>query len=256
MLRLIACDALERMASIVNPRATVWKGPGVPTREEGIKVLGTPWPHIWSQFWQNFRLSSAVSHTEGRAVSMVVASSLRVCSCMLPDQSGPALPQLPSSQKRATGHCGNACRTFCKIDLAQCDEVVRDVATLPLSMGLRSAVRVWSPAKWASWADCLPNDASAPSTSSCRDSCRIWRHVRIRLFGGSQEGSVGLVWSDGFRTPIMARCGERSPPATPVVGTRNQEVSNEVGNMKPRRRWNVSIGRWICSQDSPRQAEL
>ena len=46
-----------------------------------------------------------------------------------------------------------------QVDLNQCDEVVRDVATLPLSMGglgLRSAVRVRSPACWASWADCLP----------------------------------------------------------------------------------------------------
>ena len=41
-----------------------------------------------------------------------------------------------------------------------------------------------------------------------------------------------------------------------MIGIRNQEVSNEVGNTKPRRGWNVNIGRSICSQDSPRQAKL
>ena len=40
-IRPAACDALERVAHIGNPRATVWKGPGVPTHEQGIKVLGT-----------------------------------------------------------------------------------------------------------------------------------------------------------------------------------------------------------------------
>ena len=41
-IRPAACDALERIARIGNPRATVWKGPGVPTHEQGIKVLWTP----------------------------------------------------------------------------------------------------------------------------------------------------------------------------------------------------------------------
>ena len=57
-------------------------------------------------------------------------------------------------------------------------------------------------------------------------------------------------------TPTMvARCGERSP-RHPMIGIRNQEDSNEVGNTKHRRGWNVSIGRSICSLDSPRQAEF
>ena len=62
----------------------------------------------------------------------------------------------------AESHNGTLCEclsNILQIDLNQCDEVVRDVATLLLSMGglgLWSAVRVRSPAYWASWADCLP----------------------------------------------------------------------------------------------------
>ena len=40
-----ACDLLERIARVENPRATVWKGGGVPTDQQGIKVLGTPLGH-------------------------------------------------------------------------------------------------------------------------------------------------------------------------------------------------------------------
>ena len=39
------CDRLERIAGAENPRATVWKGGGLPTDQQGIKVLGTPLGH-------------------------------------------------------------------------------------------------------------------------------------------------------------------------------------------------------------------
>ena len=45
------------------------------------------------------------------------------------------------------------------IDPAQCNEEIRDSATLPLvlgGLGLRSASRLRVPAFWASWGDCLP----------------------------------------------------------------------------------------------------
>ena len=44
-MRPVVCDRLERIAQVENPRATVWKGGGVPTNEQGIKVLGTPLGH-------------------------------------------------------------------------------------------------------------------------------------------------------------------------------------------------------------------
>ena len=39
------CDVLERVAQMENPRAVVWRGSGIPTEQQGIKVLGTPLGH-------------------------------------------------------------------------------------------------------------------------------------------------------------------------------------------------------------------
>ena len=39
------CDVLERIAQIADPEARVWKGSGVPTTDQGIRVLGTPLGH-------------------------------------------------------------------------------------------------------------------------------------------------------------------------------------------------------------------
>ena len=40
-----ACDALDGVARMVNPRAVVWKGSQLPAHEQGIKVPGTPFGH-------------------------------------------------------------------------------------------------------------------------------------------------------------------------------------------------------------------
>ena len=40
-----ACDTLERIARASDPDARVWKGPGLLTSEQGVRVLGTPLGH-------------------------------------------------------------------------------------------------------------------------------------------------------------------------------------------------------------------
>ena len=40
------CDVLERVAQVADPEARVWKGSGLPTTEQGIRVLGTPLGHV------------------------------------------------------------------------------------------------------------------------------------------------------------------------------------------------------------------
>ena len=42
---LSVCDVLERIAQIADPEVRVWKGSGVPTTDQGIRVLGTPLGH-------------------------------------------------------------------------------------------------------------------------------------------------------------------------------------------------------------------
>ena len=89
---------------------------------------------------------------------MVVASSLCVCSCLFPDQSGS--PLRSCSVRRIAQR--NIVAMFVKHSADRSQPVRRSCPRcghLPLSMGglgLRSAVRVRSPAYWASWADCLP----------------------------------------------------------------------------------------------------
>ena len=40
------CDVLERIARFQNPRAVVWRGSGIPSDQQGMKVLGTPLGHV------------------------------------------------------------------------------------------------------------------------------------------------------------------------------------------------------------------
>ena len=94
------------------------------------------WLPIWSQSWQN------------------TSASARACYQIRVVRPS-AAAQFAETRNGTLWQCLS---NILQIDLNQCDEVVRDVATLPLSMGglgLRSAVRVRSPAYWASWADCL-----------------------------------------------------------------------------------------------------
>ena len=40
-----ACDVLEQIARTVNPTARVWRGSGVSTEQQEMKILGTPLGH-------------------------------------------------------------------------------------------------------------------------------------------------------------------------------------------------------------------
>ena len=44
-LRPTACYYLERIVQTQDPDARVWRGSDLPTREQGIRVLGTPLGH-------------------------------------------------------------------------------------------------------------------------------------------------------------------------------------------------------------------
>ena len=44
-IRPPACDELERTAQLTDPDARVWKGSGLPTSEQGVRILGTPVGH-------------------------------------------------------------------------------------------------------------------------------------------------------------------------------------------------------------------
>ena len=191
----------------------MWKGPGVPTREQGIKVLGTPLGH------DDF----VAAHLESvLAEHQILLTRIPLRLLLLHCASARACYQIrvvrPSAAAQfAETHNGTLWQCLSdilQIDLNQCDEVVREVATLPLSIfgiGTRSAVLVRSPAHWASWADCLPmTQARHP-----RVVAEILAELGDRSESSCLEEGRRAAWDlFGVRTTIMARCGERSPPAT------------------------------------------
>ena len=89
--RPVICDALERMARQLDPRARVRRGSQVPTDEQGIKVLGTPLGH--SDFVSQpiaDRVGGATHSLEpnpqdpGRAERVADSVALCVGTCKLP----------------------------------------------------------------------------------------------------------------------------------------------------------------------------
>ena len=81
-----------------------------------------------------------------------------------------------------------------KVDPLQCDEVVKDVATLPLSMGglgLRNSGRMWHKRHPQIAVECLRE------LGGMSDSPTL------------EEASMRPQWCDGFRTPFMGRLVER-----------------------------------------------
>ena len=138
---------------------------GVPTREQGIKVLGTPLGHddfvaahlesVLAEHQILLTRIPLVKDVQSAWLLLLHCASVRACFQIRVVRPS-AASQFAESHNGTLWQCLS---NILQIDLNQCDEVVRDVATLPLSMGglgLRSAVRVRSPGYWASCADCLP----------------------------------------------------------------------------------------------------
>ena len=40
------CDVLKWIAQATDPEAREWKGPRIPPRDQGVRVLGTPLGHV------------------------------------------------------------------------------------------------------------------------------------------------------------------------------------------------------------------
>ena len=91
-----ACDALERVARAENPRAVVRKGSDVPSREQGIKILGTPLghPEFVSAYVERTTAERTPSFAgpdpphSGRPISVVDFAALRGSSSELLDSRG------------------------------------------------------------------------------------------------------------------------------------------------------------------------
>ena len=159
------CAALQRAAEVVNPRARVWRGSGLPTHEQGIRVLGAPVGH--PDFVRSHLQKTAGEH-----------QTLLEMIPLLPDVQSAWMMLLHCASARAnyhlrvirpelalqfaTTHDQHLWGCLCQIlgmSTSAAHATAKASATLPLALGglgLRSAVRTSHSAYWASWADCVP----------------------------------------------------------------------------------------------------
>ena len=159
-----ACDELERVARLTDPEAIVWRGPGIPADQQGIKVLRAPIGHleflrrqveIVSQEHQTFL--SRIPHVQKTQCAwlLLAHSASARANCLLRVMHPEAVEEFARKHDAGLWQC--LCDVL-GIDPGQ-ETTVKETAVLPMSLGrlgLRSAVKLRVPAFWASWADCLP----------------------------------------------------------------------------------------------------
>ena len=163
-VRPVACDRLERIAQVENPRATLWKGGGGAhqrTRHQG--VLGPLGHddfvahHLREVAREQQELLDKIPLVKDLQSAWLLLLQLRSSKSKLPTQ----ISETFSHRRNARTHDEGVWQCLANLgtDLGQCTEAVRELATLPLrlgGLGLTSAVRIRGSAHLGSWADCLP----------------------------------------------------------------------------------------------------
>ena len=161
-----ACDALEEIARTVHPTARVWRGSGVPTEQQGMKILGTPLfghpdyvrRHL-GELAEEQRLLlqriPRVKDVQGACFLLVHCASAQT-NFFLRSVRPEAVAEYARLHDAGLWECFSR---ILQVDLSTFGQETHDVATLPFvlgGLGLRSAVRTSVPACCASWADCMP----------------------------------------------------------------------------------------------------
>ena len=158
------CDILQAIATDAGRLEPVWKGSGLVTAEQGIKVLGTPLGHedfVAAHLQRVLRKHQTL--LERVPVLQDIQSAwtllLHSASSRANYQLRVVRPEL--TELFAAGHDDGIWRCLCAKNQISpdVDPAIRDTLTLPLGLGgwgLRSARRTRQAAYWASWADTLP----------------------------------------------------------------------------------------------------
>ena len=201
------CDVLEQIARVSDPTAHVWRGSGVATERQAIKILGTPVGHpdfvrshlvdlIEEQHVLLERIQM-LQDVQGAWLLLVHCASARanyVVRCVRPKKNGGSMLEC------TTPSLWECLSRILHLESSTIGEGTRDVATLPLvlgGLGLRSAERTRASAYWASWADCMPMIKE--------------RHPMVaELFVGSLEGVPD--------TPYLREAAEAAKSLGGVMG--------------------------------------
>ena len=127
----------------------------MPTHEQGIKVLGTPFghedfvaAHLESVLAEHHTFISRipeVKDVQSAWLLLLHCASARACHLTRVVRPS-AVGDFTETHDKTLWQCLS---DILKVDPLQCDEVVG-------GLGLRNSGRMRVPAFWASWADCLP----------------------------------------------------------------------------------------------------
>ena len=158
------CDVLEQIVQRSDPHARVWRGSALPLDKQGVKVLGTPLGH--PLFVEAYLCKKTAAQEVLLERILAVPDLQSSWSLLLHCASARANYLLRVVKPEATRaysqrHNEGLWKCLCKIlhvDPGHCAEA-KVAASMPLNlggMGLRDALRVATPAYWASWADCMP----------------------------------------------------------------------------------------------------
>ena len=220
------CNAMQRRAVVNNPDARVWLGSEVPTRQQGIKVLGCPLGHddFIAAELQALGAKHQILLQAIPAVQDLQSAWLLLLHCAAARANCFVRVLRPDVvQPFAESHDTNVWQCLCNIlgiPEEGCSDVARISATLPLALGglgLRSAQRTCVAAHWASWADTLPMIAARHPTVADIIRRSLESDPQSPSLAAARRAADELDGTSGFEVPRWAALQEglRPPPREP-----------------------------------------
>ena len=244
-----ACDALERVARTVNPRAVVWRGSQLLAHEQGIKVLGTPMghpafvaAHLERTTAEHQVLLDRIPH-----VPDVQSAWLLLLHCASARANYLLRVVSPEQvQEFAGNHDTRLWACLCAIlgiPPDMCDRMSHATATLPLvlgGLGLRSAVRTSPSAFWASWADCLHMVHQRHPAVSALLVHHLDGATDTPHLGAAVQVARALEGVHGFEVPSWPALAMGHRPPQNLDEFEIDAIRGGGGNMKLLPEWNVT----------------
>ena len=245
---VVGCGPSSTLQQMVNqyPLAVVWRGSDIPTADQGIKVLGTPFGHpdYVARHLQSVEQEQQVLLDRIPSIFDVQSAWLLLLHCASARANYQLRTVRPSAVEGfARAHDAGLWQCLSNILRIDPDATVRDAACMPLSLGgvgLRSAYRTRVPAFWVSWSDCLPMiQARNPDVAAALVN-ELEGFPPTPTLGEAASSARELVGIQGFEPPLWRSlaAGERPPDREPEElepGTVKQGWQHEASSRVERR---------------------
>ena len=216
-----ACAVLTEAARMVDPRAVVWRGDtSLPRREQGLVILGAP---VGQVEFVKAQLEKEAEHSvllqRIPLVDNLQAAWLLLSFCAAARANfimRTVSPEL--GEAFATGHDNSvrACLgSLLNVDVAHVPNFGQMMTNLPLHMGglgLRSAVRLYPAAHWASWADAVAMVQERHPEVATILVENLTHHTAATSISSVQQCQHRLAGA-GFELPMWDRLVEGQRPS-------------------------------------------